>query len=459
MNYLFGYIYYWPIAICITLGLGLWAWRLGKNPILWMVPYVQVYNVLKFIGWSPILLLFLFLPPVRILSTDVLFLAIVLAIIPSMAGKRGIHHNILAGTVPFLYFPITGAFPGFFARRDEPRTAKNYALAITALCSFLLAYTFFPRPFQIPSTSMEATLYRGDQILMKSSYGFRLPFSNKKFFPMGEIEHGDIIVFKTDWNGEQPKFFVKRAIGLAGDSFELKEGKVLLNGTEQAGFPYQQATFKLEADHPLPTSYFAQHSINPIITETTTGRIQLHDSKENYADWRAEQDSTQPVNYYLTLSSGLAARISEELKPLPLTPAQSIDIYAYSGTGIFPNQPKIYQHDLYNMGPFIVPKKGLTIPMNRRTGFLYESTIEKYEGGKVEILANSVLLDGKLIEEYTFQKDYIFCLGDNRDNSKDSRMSGFISTEEVYGEVWMVAYSRNPYNNSFRWNRLLKLVR
>src|SRR3546814_4501369 len=84
-------------------------------------------------------------------------------------------------------------------------------------------------PFRIPSNSMMPTLLTGDFILVnKFAYGLRLPISNTKIVPIGEPERGDVVVFKPPQHPEQD--WIKRVIGLPGDTIEYKDNQVFVNG-------------------------------------------------------------------------------------------------------------------------------------------------------------------------------------------------------------------------------------
>jgi signal peptidase I len=121
-----------------------------------------------------------------------------------------------------------------------------------------------------------------------------------------------------------------------------------------------------------------------------------------------------------------------------------------------------------NYGPLVVPKKGMTIPLNLYNVDQWRTTIDRENGRRVvDIKDNSVVIDGKPVTSYTFKKDYFFMMGDNRDDSLDSRFWGFVSRDAVVGEAFITLFSWDrdiPFSDIFkllgsiRPDRVLKLL-
>ncbi len=94
----------------------------------------------------------------------------------------------------------------------------------------LILRSFVAEPFRIPSSSMMPTLLIGDFILVnKFSYGIRLPITNKKVIEIGEPARGDVVVFRPPQHPDQD--WIKRVIGLPGDTVEFRDNQVFVNGT------------------------------------------------------------------------------------------------------------------------------------------------------------------------------------------------------------------------------------
>lgn len=121
-----------------------------------------------------------------------------------------------------------------------------------------------------------------------------------------------------------------------------------------------------------------------------------------------------------------------------------------------------------NYGPLIVPKKGYTIPLNTNNIEQWETTIDREYGKKVVSVKDGVItIEGKPVTSYTFKKDYYFMMGDNRDDSLDSRFWGFVSKDMVVGEAFITLFSWDrdiPFTDFFRLigsirlDRVLKLL-
>lgn len=151
---------------------------------------------------------------------------------------------------------------GSEAQAPQKSAAREYAEAFgIALILALVIRTFFIQAYKIPSGSMEPTLLIGDHILVnKLIYGLRLPDSlfgitipgipwGHYLFPLESIHRGDVVVFV--FPPDPTKDFIKRVIGVAGDTVAVKDGKVFLNGSEM---PDPHAHFEVGPQERSPVS-------------------------------------------------------------------------------------------------------------------------------------------------------------------------------------------------------------
>ena len=108
---------------------------------------------------------------------------------------------------------------------------------------------------------------------------------------------------------------------------------------------------------------------------------------------------------------------------------------------------------------FQVPRKGQTITISKSNIAWYRRIISAYEGHTlVEKKDGSILIDGKKVSNYTFGMNYYWLMGDNRYNSADSRVWGFVPEDHVVGRASVVWFSKSPYKG-IRWDRLFKLIK
>jgi signal peptidase I len=142
------------------------------------------------------------------------------------------------------------------------KTVKEYgeALLIAVVLAFFIR-SFVVQAFKIPSGSMLETLQIGDHLLVnKFLYGVKLPFVNITVIPVSEPESQDIIVFKFP---EDPsKDFIKRVIGVPGDSIVIRDKQVYRNG-KPLSEPYAQYTSSRSSPDPFPMDRWPPHRYVP----------------------------------------------------------------------------------------------------------------------------------------------------------------------------------------------------
>ena len=124
------------------------------------------------------------------------------------------------------------------------------------------------------------------------------------------------------------------------------------------------------------------------------------------------------------------------------------------------NNPYDWNED--NYGPITIPKKGETINLTIKNLPLYKDIIERYEKNNLQISNNIIYINNKQTNTYTFKMDYYWMMGDNRHNSADSRVWGFVPEDHIVGKalfVWMSWDKRAKGLKKIRWNRLFKSVK
>jgi signal peptidase I len=318
--------------------------------------------------------------------------------------------------------------------------------------------------FVIPSASMEQTLLTGDFILVsKLHYGIRTPktllqvplmhqtirgtnipaylpwiqLPSYRLPGFSSIKRGDKIVFNCITELDRPidlrTYYIKRCIGLPGDEVRIEQGQVYVNEVAQASYKGLQGRYYLKTEAILSEQFFSQYEIREYM----------------------------PVKQGYLLHTTMAT--AAKFKDMPSIQAIK-PIMAPPGTC----NPAVYPHSLLflwnedNWGPLRVPKQGMEIPINQENIEKYAKVISLYEGHEaVEIAENQLWINGKLVKNYIFQKNYYFAMGDNRYNSGDSRFWGFIPEDHVVGKAVLVLFSADPQKKGIkklRWKRFLRLV-
>ena len=141
----------------------------------------------------------------------------------------------------------------------EKSKVQEYAEAI--IVAIIIAFfirTFVVQAFKIPSGSMKPTLLIGDHLLVnKFIYGVKMPYFRNTFIPIQDPKRGDIVVFI--YPEDRSKDFIKRVIGVAGDTIEIRNKKIFLNGV-----PYQDSHGVYVDDFIIPGTVQPRDNFGPV---------------------------------------------------------------------------------------------------------------------------------------------------------------------------------------------------
>jgi len=225
--------------------------------------------------------------------------------------------------------------------------------------------------------------------------------------------------------------YIKRCVGLPGDSIEVRDGDLYVNGQVP------------------PTIKGVQHEY---YLRAKQGKfIDISYIKKNYPctlDPRSQ--STEAIVH---TSPELAARMQKELSPLLDTMFRRVATKGeIDNNGMFPYNHAIYPWNNDYYGPIWIPKKGVKVTLSMKNIELYQRIIVAYEGNTLEIKDGGFKINGVPTNEYTFKMDYYWMMGDNRHNSADSRSWGFVPEDHVVGKPLFVWFSHDGWN--VRWNRI-----
>ncbi|MFI3287093.1 MAG: signal peptidase I [Rikenellaceae bacterium] len=136
-------------------------------------------------------------------------------------------------------------------------------------------------------------------------------------------------------------------------------------------------------------------------------------------------------------------------------------VYDIDSVSVFPHRPDLYPWVKDNYGPLWIPEAGATVELTLENLPLYERIIKNYENNSLEVIRGEIFINGVRTNTYTFRMNYYFMMGDNRDNSADSRFWGFVPEDHIEGRaafLWMSIEPGKSIFNGIRWDRLFKSI-
>ncbi len=357
-------------------------------------------------------------------------------------------------------------------REDQKKSvAREWVDAIVfAVIAATIIRWLFLEAFVIPTPSMERSLLVGDFLFVsKIHYGPRtpmtplqVPLTHQKIWltdifveggvpsyldwiklPMyrlpglTSIKRGDVVVFNFPPEMEYPvdlkTNYIKRCLGVPGDTFEIRDLGVFINGQPMEDPPQMQYKYYVRT--------------NEAINERVFKRLKI-------SDYRA-----MGGGYLIYMTPEAAEELGQMDMIRDVRVGKMTD--GEANQGIFPSMSNSrWNEDFY--GPLWIPKKDATIAINEETIDKYGGTIVDYEGLKnVTIEGQQLLIDGQAVSEYTFKQNYYFMIGDNRHNSLDSRFWGFVPENHVVGKaffIWLSLDPAEPLLSKVRWSRLFNMI-
>lgn len=404
--------------------------------------------------------------------------------------------------------------------QPAPKLSKAREWTDAILFALFAAYfirTFIFEIYTIPTSSMEGTLKVGDYLIVsKNAYGARIPQTPLAFplvhhsFPASipiiggkksylewlklpykrlpkfqEIKRNDMVVFNFPANDtttkeydsaypyydiirdaerqgvENPRQYInnnftvitrpvdkrenyiKRCVGMPGDKLQVKEGILYIN--EKLAFEpeHLQFTYIIEGNKQLVYNNKVDNKF-----EKTLREMDVDDDIDIVSE--------NVIKIYTNKT--IASKIAELLE------VKNIEKYIYNSENefadrkrMYPNTDKAFRHNVDNYGPITIPKKGMTIKLNKENYLFYKRVITVYEGNLLEIIDSKAYVNGKEVSEYTFKMDYYWMMGDNRHRSQDSRYWGFVPEDHVVGKAVLLIASIGKYDG-FRFNRMFKII-
>ena len=344
---------------------------------------------------------------------------------------------------------------------------------------------FLIEMYKIPTSSMEGSLLVGDFLCVsKAHYGIRtpmtvamipllhnrIPFLNKESYferprlpywrlpSIENIDRNDPVVFNYPEGDsvvitpgrtysvydikrqgvqrtseikqevvtrpmDKMDHYIKRCIGLPGDSIQIIDRQVHINGSPGKN----------------PTNIQFAYIVNP--QGTTLNRRKLK-------EWGVNLDDSRDPVYMLTNEQVEKVKGMGNVTVTPL-PQQTRPLFPY-------DQTMTDGWTVDNYGPLYIPKKNTSISVTPASIAPYKRIIETYEGNDLDIVDGKVMINGMEATEYTFKMDYYWMMGDNRHNSEDSRVWGYVPEDHIVGKPLFIWFSTQDgsMKNGIRWKRL-----
>ncbi|MFT4016184.1 MAG: S26 family signal peptidase [Agriterribacter sp.] len=253
------------------------------------------------------------------------------------------------------------------------------------------------------------------------------------------LDRDDIIVRPVD----KRENFIKRCVGIPGDTIQLKEAILYVNGS---------------------TAYVPPNSATNYIVKTKGVALDEEVLKEEFnVEGKYGQISISGNSEYLiTLTEAEAEKMKQQpyiesvSKKLNYPDAKEYAEDEPRYTKMFPQDTAHYKWSEDFYGPVWIPKKGSTITLTPENISIYRRVINVYEGNKLEEKDGKFIINGQETNQYTFKMDYFWLMGDNRHNSQDSRFWGFVPEDHVVGRASLIWFS---WDKGPRWNRLFRSIK
>ncbi len=419
---------------------------------------------------------------------------------------------------------ITGYIPLTWWKKSKSAAVRGVMSWVDAIVYALVlvyfVFTFIGQNYQIPSSSLEKSLLVGDYLWVnKMAYGPRVPNTPIHFplvqntFPilntksylenpqwkyhrlagLGNVERNDIVVFNfpagdtvalkvqnpdyytlVKMYGRQtildnPQTFgeviyrpvdrrenyVKRAVGLPGERLKIVDGVIYINGEPQKQpenvqfnyyFQLRQGRMSDAQWDALGVAVDDRHEV-PVTPSDIPGLKSL--------GFAVNEDGSVPAVYVAPLTAAMVKQLEDDKSV-----AKVMKVPAPQGDMLYPDGVAD-SWTRADYGEIWIPKKGAKLRLTPQAWKIYGRVIRDYEGNHdAELKDGVVYIDGKPADTYTFKMDYYFMMGDNRDNSLDSRYWGLVPEDHIVGRPERVLISfdkdRSLFDGGIRWNRIFR---
>ncbi len=302
--------------------------------------------------------------------------------------------------------------------------------------------------FNFPAGDTVATLQQNpDYYTLVQMYGREAVRMNKQAF-------GEIIYRPVD----KRENYVKRCVGLPGDSLSIRNNQVYINGKAAQNPKNMQLNYFVETETPLTETMFRNWGVSRDDYMPYGQPCTVTDPETlSFLGFQPNANGAYNLVYRFPMTEAMVAQV----KKLPSVKKVIVEPEIIGGTMYYPvDYDNGWTRD--NYGPIWIPKRGATIELTPENLALYRRCIKNYEHNELEEKDGVVYINGEKATTYTFQYDYYWMMGDNRHNSADSRSWGFVPEDHIVGKPIMIWLSldkdRSLFDGGIRWNRLFRWV-
>lgn len=514
--------------------LGTWKLYVKAGRKAWeaLIPVYNAIVLMQIINRPKWWVVLLFIPIINLLMFPVVWVET----IRSFGRNSLLETWLVILTLGFYIYYVNYALDvKYIENRDlHPRTAMGEWVSsiVFAIVAATLVHTYFIQPYVIPTGSLERTLRVGDLLFVsKFHYGARTPMTtiaapmvhdtlpllgiksylNKPQLPyfrlpgFKKIKRNEIVVFS--WPADTVRIFfkkekgvkkpidkksnyVKRCVGIPGDSLSVIDGFVYING-KQTELP----------DRAKPMYDYMVYA-NKGVSSKLLQKLGVDDFRRKYISSPINQQQADVLNNYIM---GFNRRPDGQLelytgyKGIPIEVIRKVGLSLKEETGrerqatltdkmaqqlrndasidsvikiidpmgknepnTFPQSPN-YAWTFDNFGPIYIPEKGKTVPLSLKVLPVYKKIIKDYEGNTISVNGNQISINGKVTDSYTFKQDYYWMMGDNRDHSEDSRAWGYVPENHIVGTPIFIWLSFDNFKDKIwdwrpRWDRIFTTV-
>jgi signal peptidase I len=459
------------------------TWKLyvkaGRKSWEALVPIYNAIVLMKIINRPTWWVILLFIPIINLLMFPVVWIETIRSF-----GKNSTVDSFLAvlSLGFYTYYVNYVADVSYVENRSlKSRTELGEWVSsiVFAIVAATLVHTYIMQPYTIPTSSLEKSLLVGDFLFVsKFHFGARTPMTtvaapmvhdsipfiktksylNKPQLPyfripgFQDIKRNEIVVF--NWPVDTVRFFrdqsnihidkpidkksnyVKRCVGIPGDSLEIRDGYIYING-EKTQLP----------DRAKPQYMHKVVTDGQQLSATTLKRYNVTEGNF-YGDF-----------YMLNLTDKNAAKLKNN--PLVKSVTKQIEPKGNYDSSFFPHSDQ-FNWSADNYGPIYIPEEGKTVELNSQSLPFYKRIIEVYEKNNLTVNGDEIFINGKLATTYTFKQNYYWMMGDNRHNSEDARFWGYVPFDHIVGKPVFIWFSwdsnEQGIGNKIRWERVFTTV-